>query len=54
MAFTDQNNRSLEIEGNVNITLIVKTRFINEVFNSAKRTKIHKRIRFLIISMRIL
>ena len=35
--FTDQNNRPLEIEESVNITLIVEIK----VFNSAKRTKIH-------------
>ena len=31
--FTDQNNRTLEIEDNMNITLIIGTVNINEIFN---------------------
>ena len=36
--FTDT---PIEIEHNVNIKLIIETGYINEVFSSAKRTKIH-------------
>ena len=39
--FTDQNNTPIEIEHNVNIKLIIEIGYINEVFSSAKRTKIH-------------
>ena len=31
--FTDQNNRTLEIEDNMNIILIIGTVNINEIFN---------------------
>ena len=31
--FTDQNNRTLEIEDNMNITLIIGTVNTNEIFN---------------------
>ena len=37
--FTDQNNRPLEIEDSVNITLILGRDYKNEIFD---RTKIYK------------
>ena len=51
--FTDQNNRPLEIEDNVNITLIVGIRYINAAFNSAKRTKTRSRIQLFIVCKKI-
>ena len=39
--FTVQNNTPIEIGHNVNIKLIIEIGYINEVFSSAKRTKIH-------------
>ena len=36
LRFTNQNNRSLEIEDSVNITLVLDRDYKNEIFNRTK------------------
>ena len=51
--FTDQNREPLEIEDNVNLTLLLGYHYKNEIFNRVRITKICQRLWILVICKKI-